>query len=63
MWQYEKLSSEQAESYRELENVRVKRTQDIHCQNIIDASQGISEVYKHIADLQNTRSKEKSHQR
>ena len=63
MWQYEKLSSEQAESYMEQENARVKHTQDIHHQNIIDTSQGISEVYKHIVDLPKTRSKEKNHQR
>ena len=50
MWWHEKLLSEQAESYREQENARVKHTQDIHHQNIIDALQGISEVYEHIVD-------------
>ena len=63
MWWYEKLLSEEAESYREQENARVKHTQDIQHQNIIDASQGISKVYEHITDLLKTRFKENSCQR
>ena len=59
-WQYEKLTGDDAEKYRESENTRVKRTKEIQCQNIISAASGNSAIYEHIADSPKTRSKEKS---
>ena len=38
-WRFDKLSSEDAESYRDAENARVKKTMAIQCQLIIEASQ------------------------
>ena len=62
-WRYKKLSSQNAEKYRESENARVKKTQEVLHQNIIDAASGQSNVYQHFADSPKTCSKEKSQNR
>lgn len=65
-WRYEKLMSEAADTFRTTENARVKRSQEIQRQNIIDAARGESSVYQHIADTAESprsRKKEKSRKR
>ena len=64
-WHYNKLTSGSAEEYRESENAHVKKSHDQLCQNLIDAAQGYSQVYKHVpdADSPKTRVKEKSRTR
>ena len=62
-WRYKVLSSDVAESYREAENERAKRRQEMQRQHIIDAASGSSEVYKHIPESPKTIAREKSHQR
>ena len=59
-WRYEKLTSEEEESYREAENACVKERMESQCQHIIDAANGVSDVYKHIPDTPRSTAHEKS---
>ena len=60
-WHYKKLISEDAESYHESENTRVKERIGSQCQHIIDVASGSSDVYKHIPDTPKSIACEKSH--
>ena len=62
-WRFDKLSSEDAESYRDAENARVKKTMEIQCQHIIEASTGKSTYYQHIPNTPRSVAHEKSRQR
>ena len=62
-WRFDKLSSEDAESYRDAENARVKKTMEIQCQHIIEASMEESTYYQHIPDTPRSVAHEKSRQR
>ena len=59
-WRYEKLTSKEAESYREAENARVKERMESQRQHIIDAASSVSDVYKHIPDTPKSTAREKS---
>ena len=56
----QKLTSEEADSYREAENARVKERMESQRQHIIDAASGVSDVYKHIPDTPKSTAREKS---
>ena len=62
-WRYKKLTSKEAESYREAENARVKERMESQRQHIIDAASSVSDVYKHIPDTPKSTAREKSHLR
>ena len=61
-WRYKKLTSEAVEEYHQSKNARVKKAHEQQRQSIIDAGQGVAEVYQHIPDDSSptTRAKEKS---
>ena len=59
-WRYKKLTSEEAESYHEAENARVKERMESQRQHIIDAASGVYDVYKHIPDTPKSTACEKS---
>ena len=58
-WRYEKLTSDEAQEYRDAENARVKRARDAERQEIINVAQGQSQVYEHIQDTPRTVAHEK----
>ena len=63
-WGYAKLTSEDAEAYRESENQKVKWSVSQNCQQIIDAAAGKESVYEHIPNSSpKMRVREKSRQR
>ena len=62
-WRYEKLTSDDAETYRQSENERVKKTRQCEREEIIAAAQDNSEVYKHLPDMPKSRAKEKCRRR
>ena len=59
-WRCEKLTSDDAETYRQSENERVKKTRQCEREEIIAAAHDNSEVYKHLPDMPKSRAKEKS---
>ena len=59
-WWYEKLTSVEANDYREKETERVSRYVSAQRQEIIDASKGQSSVYKHVEAEMTPKSKGKS---
>ena len=62
-WCYNKLTSEDANVFREREKRRVQKAQEHRWQEIIDAAQGTSSVYTHFEESPRTRAKEKSRAR
>ena len=65
-WRYKKLTSSNADDFREKEKERVSRYVSEKRQDIIDAANGESTVYKHIKEEEMTpksRAKEKSRKR
>ena len=59
-WCYNKLTSEDANVFREWEKRRVQKAQEYRRQEIIDAAQGMSSVYTRFEESPCTRAKEKS---
>ena len=63
-WRYTKLTSEDAEAYRENKTQRVKQSVSQNHQQIIDAAAGKESVYEHVPDSSpKMRVREKSRQR
>ena len=62
-WWYEKLTSVEANDYREKEKERVSRYVSAQRQEIIDASKGQSSVYKHVEAEITPKSKAKEQSR
>ena len=58
-WHYEKLISSEADEYREKEKERVTKYVSDKWQELIDALQGQSSVYKHIEEDLTPKSKSK----
>ena len=61
-WRYNKLTSEDANVFREREKRRVQKAQEHRRQEIIDAAQGTSSVYTHFEESPRTRAKERAEQ-
>ena len=59
-WRYDKLTSDDAKTYRQSENERVKRKRHTEHEEIIAAGQGQSEVYEHVPKMPRSKTKDKS---
>ena len=59
-WRYDKLTSDDAEMYRQSENERVKRKRHTEHKEITAAVQGQSEVYEHVPGMPSSKANEKS---